>query len=464
MIADTQTQAILLLTANLGGRVATSSNGSRPLTVADWGRFAEWLHARGRSPADLIEADHAEDVLEGWSDDKISLERLRGLLDRHGALGLALERWERAGLWILTRSHAQYPKKLKQRLGQSSPPVLFGCGDPSLLNMPQIAVVGSRDASPADLAFAGALGERITQGGYMVISGGARGVDLAAMRSCIESGGRAVGILADSLVRTVTSTDYRRVVQDRLCTLVTPYDPEAPFTAGLAMGRNKYLYCCADAAVVVASAKKEGGTWSGAKEAIKAGWTSVWVRRTPASPPGNAALIELGGNDLGERLPDPIELVGAVRADTATPATLFDRLSPTGAEPPTATDALTDPAFGPRNETKPGTDPAPAVASDIIVPFPSLTHFDLFLMKIAEIARAHPASADAIGSAQSEVKPQVRKWLQQAVQRGLLEKSGRPVRYRLTPPGRAYLRECAARWRREAEHQAQMFALPSDRS
>jgi len=39
---------------------------------------------------------------------------------------------------------ASYPKRLKTRLKEDAPPVLYGCGDVALLENGGLAVVGSR--------------------------------------------------------------------------------------------------------------------------------------------------------------------------------------------------------------------------------------------------------------------------------------------------------------------------------
>ena len=57
--------------------------------------------------------------------------------------------------------------------------------------------------------------------------------------------------------------------------LCTPYGPDAPFSPGNAMGRNKLIYAQSLVTLVVASDRETGGTWSGAVEALKdgsAGW------------------------------------------------------------------------------------------------------------------------------------------------------------------------------------------------
>ncbi|MBA1686904.1 DNA-processing protein DprA, partial [Escherichia coli] len=112
--------------------------------------------------------------------------------------------WQRAGLWILTRGDADYPVRLKNRLRTDAPPVLFGCGNKALLQAEGMAIVGSRDAPTDDLRYTQQLAAKLAQQGICVISGGARGIDECAMASALEVGGTAVGVLADSLLKTST--------------------------------------------------------------------------------------------------------------------------------------------------------------------------------------------------------------------------------------------------------------------
>ncbi len=54
-----------------------------------------------------------QEKLTGWSDPRISQERILGLLARGHSLALAVDKWQRAGLWILTCGDADYPVRLK---------------------------------------------------------------------------------------------------------------------------------------------------------------------------------------------------------------------------------------------------------------------------------------------------------------------------------------------------------------
>ncbi len=72
------------------------------------------------------------------------------------------------------------------------PPLLYVKGRIELLNQPSVAVVGSRDASAAGRKMARDLARELGAGGYVVVSGLARGIDASAHRASIESGTIAV--------------------------------------------------------------------------------------------------------------------------------------------------------------------------------------------------------------------------------------------------------------------------------
>ena len=78
-----------------------------------------------------------------------------------------------------------------------------------------------------------------------------------------------------------------------LC-LVTPYSPNAGFSVGAAMGRNRLIYALANYAIIVASDAETCGTWAGATETLKNGWVPVFVLEHAAMPEGNKLLLQKG--------------------------------------------------------------------------------------------------------------------------------------------------------------------------
>jgi predicted Rossmann fold nucleotide-binding protein DprA/Smf involved in DNA uptake len=143
----------------------------------------------------------------------------------------------------------------------------------------------------------------------VLYSGGAKGVDTISMEAALEARGAAVGVLADSLERAVRgSKDALR--RGDLC-LVTPYGPNAGFSVGAAMGRNRLIYTLADYAIVVATDAETGGTWAGVTEALKNNWLPVFVLEHDAMPEGNRLLLQKGAlsfpypfKDAPVRLPE----------------------------------------------------------------------------------------------------------------------------------------------------------------
>lgn len=423
---NTNTQSILLLTSYF----SKSAGDAKPLSPTEWGRFALWLNEQGKTPADLVTADPRA-VLQGWQDDKISLERIEQLLGRGHALALALEKWSRAGIWVLTRSDADYPKLLKQRLRNSAPPVLFGCGNARLLNQRGVCVVGARKADDADLGFATALGERIAVAGLSVVSGGARGVDEAAMQGGLKQDGTVIGIMADSLLPAAMASKWRQGLMNNNLVLVSPFYPEAGFNAGNAMARNKYIYCLSQAAVVVRSDTK-GGTWSGAIENLKKAWVPLWVKRDQDVQFGNQALVSEGGQWLEgaiehldvQSLCTSVSLKSGVAdllsADCGAAATDVEQPSPNiiEEETPQASSSVND-LVDQGSETS--SEPNAAVVE--------MSFYQFFLSKMACLKVA--VTADELAERWDVPKKQINDWLKQSVDEGLVQKLAKPVRYQL---------------------------------
>ncbi len=408
MIGDPGTQAALMLTVSLG---KADREGAKPLSPGEWARLAGWLGDRDLEPSSLLENDF-RDVLSGWDDRSILLDRLDALLGRGAALGLAVEKWQRAGLWILARTDPSYPTRLARRLGPKAPPVLFGCGRRLLLERGGLAVVGSRDAGEDDLEFSRGLGETASRQGYSIVSGGARGVDRSAMKGAFDSEGTAVAVVADSLLRAATSALYRRPLLADDLALVSAVNPEARFNVGNAMARNRYIYCLADAAVIVVSARGSGGTWNGACENAKAGWVPLWIKRTSDPASGNAGLIEQGARPL----PDPL---GSL-------ATLFEPLDEVSAPIPAGFSEETHSWDASSFEATPIAERDSAKGEVPEDP----DFYRLFLERLTAATAEGPLSDADVAKRLDIAKGQIQKWLKRGVTEGAVERVTRPVRYR----------------------------------
>ena len=431
MDVSRQAEAVMLLNVSFG---RSDTDTARPLTPTEWGEFASWLKDKALAPDDLLKGELSV-LLEHWAHPKVTPERVQALLNRGAVLGFALEKWERAGLWVLTRSDPDYPRLLKERLRQTTPAILFGCGNRNLLNGYSIAVVGSRDAVDADIEFASRVGQRAAACAKQIVSGGAAGVDRAAMLGALEAEGTAVGVLADSLVRSATSTRYRKHLMSGDLALVSPFNPEARFMVGNAMARNKYIYCLAKHAIVVSSTPDKGGTWAGAVENLRQGWVPLAVKRTDAPDSGNPKLVEIGGRSLADL--DDFVFDASARGEYPAQESSPRRGAAGGWSGGRQRD-LADTAAEQVGDSLPcgSSDAAPMDAQSRETPQglqgdalePAEELYRLVRSLVSGLC-AEPQEARAIATALGVTKPTADAWIQRLARERVLEKTSKPVRY-----------------------------------
>lgn len=309
------TQAILLLTAPLilAVRKAPKSPMSPLTPMREYGPLARRLREIDREPADLLGAEAASVLDECLGPPRSRLERgrIEALLGRGVQLGLAAERWQARSIWVVSAADHAYPRRLLHRLGAKAPPVLYGCGDGSLLDEGGLAVVGPRNAPETLLDYTAKVGRLAARSGLTIVSGGARGVDRAAMTAALDAGGRTIGVLACQLALESTNRSNREGLMDGRLVLVSPHDPRAGFHTGRAMSRNSQIYALADAALVVAARVGRGGTWAGAvAELERSPKGRVYVRPPDEFDEGLAALKERGALAW----PEPPDVEGFKRA------------------------------------------------------------------------------------------------------------------------------------------------------
>jgi len=221
-------------------------------------------------------------------------ERLARLLDTGIGLAVRLDGLYERGIGALTAADDEYPARLRARLGAAAPPVLYYAGDAGLLAADGVGVVGSREVGPEVTDLTVEVGQHVAAAGLAVVSGAARGVDSIAMGAALEAGGSVVGVLAEPLEQSIGMRGNRAAVMSGQACLCTPYRPDAVFTAGGALGRNKIVYGLSRVTLVVTCVEGAGGTWAGATEALQRGFGHVAVWTGADAGPGNAALASAG--------------------------------------------------------------------------------------------------------------------------------------------------------------------------
>lgn len=293
MAANTLTghhQALVLACS----RLALTDKTLQPFRADEWSHLWAGVSTRGVTDAsELIGLDTP--ALGKLGVGRADALRLTALLGRGVALALEVERLASRGIWIATRdSTAGYPRLWRQRLGQKAPVVVCGAGDDTRLNAQSVTIVGSRDIDEEGSFFASAVGARVAEVGWTVVSGGARGADRAAVDAAIEAGGDAIEVIAEGFEKALRDVTRRQRIETGRLTAVTAFHPSQAFSVDVVMARNKLLYTLGRVAFVAASDEGRGGTWAGAVENLRAGWVAVFVRDGDEVPAGNRALAARG--------------------------------------------------------------------------------------------------------------------------------------------------------------------------
>lgn len=103
-----------------------------------------------------------------------------------------LQRLQEQNAGFLTHDCPDYPERLREIY--DPPAVLWYRGDVSILQLPGIAVVGTRHPSPYGSGMAHMLSRELAMRGLTILSGMARGVDTEAHKGALEAKGKTVAV------------------------------------------------------------------------------------------------------------------------------------------------------------------------------------------------------------------------------------------------------------------------------
>ncbi len=280
------------------------ANGATPLKAAEY-----WpLLARVGDPGPLL-GRTATELTERLGDATLA-SRVAARFASATGVAFELERLEQAGIRVVTSFDAEYPARIRVRLGAAAPPLLHVVGDASLPSVPALGVVGPHEVDADAEALTARAAAHAVAHGWAVVSGFSPGVDRIAMAAALEAGGAVIGFLADPLVAVVRAPELRGAVTSQRLYLASPYPPAAPRTEAGALGRNRLVYATARTTFVVTSESGRGGTWAGASEALHRGFGAVAAWAGPGAGSGNPELVAAGATAVTD-LDDLLTVTGA---------------------------------------------------------------------------------------------------------------------------------------------------------
>jgi DNA processing protein len=210
-----------------------------------------------QSPSAIFDASFAE-VRAVVGSPRIA-EQLLGSDPTRGQAVMAALAWRDAAAdrRLVVLADDDYPARL---LDLPDPPlVLHVAGDFAALRQPQIAIVGSRQASAGGLDTAHDLAAALARHGYAITSGLAEGIDAAAHRGALDAQGRTLAALGTGIDQVYPPNHgplARRIRLQGL--LITELALGAPALAAHFPRRNRLIAALSQAVIVVEAALRSG--------------------------------------------------------------------------------------------------------------------------------------------------------------------------------------------------------------
>lgn len=172
---------------------------------------------------------------------------------------------------------------------------LYWLGASRLLNREIVMVCGARNASEEGCGLAYRCGRMLADAGYVISSGYARGIDLAAHRGALEAGGDTLAFLPYGIAGFRVRREIGDSFDPERFLAVSELEPWQVFSANAALRRNKLL-AAISVAVIVVEPGESGGTWYSAEKARDMGKPLFFLEGS--RPEIIPAMEALGGIQL----------------------------------------------------------------------------------------------------------------------------------------------------------------------
>jgi DNA processing protein len=287
------------------GRGDGVSEGAEPIRLADEQRI-DWLR--------LIRSQNVgprtfRALINHYGGARAALDALPALARRGGGNATPqiysraeaereIEAARKLGAAFIAIGEADYPQRLAAI--DDAPPLIAIRGNFGVLTMPLVAIVGSRNASAAGIKMTQRLTQGVSDAGFGIVSGLARGIDAAAHRASLESG--TVAVLAGGQDR-VYPAEHIDLLEDILPSGVAL--TEMPFgwePRGRDFPRRNRLISGLSLGVVIIEAAKRSGSLITARLALEQGREVFAVPGSPLDPraEGTNGLIKQGATPVTE--------------------------------------------------------------------------------------------------------------------------------------------------------------------
>ncbi|MGF1763301.1 DNA-processing protein DprA [Aliivibrio kagoshimensis] len=292
----------------------------------------------GQKLSRLLSIDSPENLLSYSSQQLVACGLSASqVLYLHAPLNRDIERalqWQSQPSCHILHLHSPYYPSLLKEIA-SPPPILFVQGRVNALSAPQIAVVGSRNATVDGLESAHQFSYELAKQGYVITSGLALGVDGYAHQGALKAEGETIAVLGSGLSE-IYPARHRTLAQKIIeqGALVSEFRPDAKPRPQHFPRRNRMISGLSTGVLVIEAAEKSGSliTARYANEQGREVFALPGSIHNPTSR-GCNALIK-GGAYLVDNINEIINEVGVLTECAMTnQMTLFEVQSQVGELP-----------------------------------------------------------------------------------------------------------------------------------
>ena len=231
--------------------------------------------------------------LSNWKDikDELCFKEYEGVLKKN--------------INILTLGSKNYPKTLLDNLGNDSPPVIFSGGKIELFNSEGVAIVGSRNVCKDGIEYTKKIAKSLSNEGFNIISGYAKGVDSLSHLSSLENDGTTTFVLSHGITKFKKKKEFEDKKWTGHILAVSEFLPNDDWSPSRAMIRNKTIIGLSKAVIVIQSGPEKdekgnmSGTFNSGQLAMKYNVPMFVVNPSIVeNAKGNQDLINLGGIEI----------------------------------------------------------------------------------------------------------------------------------------------------------------------
>lgn len=161
----------------------------------------------------------------------------------------------------VSKNDNNYPYLLKET--ENAPDKIYFFGNflsEQITNKPKIAIVGTRKATSQGKIFAKNLAIKLSELGFVIVSGLAMGIDTAAHEGAVEASGLTIAVLANGLDKIYPSQNENlaKKIIELGGAIISEYPCGSPALPHQFLERNRIICGLADTTIVVEAPERSG--------------------------------------------------------------------------------------------------------------------------------------------------------------------------------------------------------------